>query len=270
MEQREGYAPGWSGDALDMMGRRTAKDRAAFVLPFLPGAVGVLDVGCGPGTITVGLAHAAPASAVTGIDRELSQIVMARAAAEAAGVANARFEQGSAYELPVADRSVDLVFSHAVFEHLAHADRALAEFGRVLRDGGVIALSTSDWNRAQLDPHDDDVDRALRAHYLLRRRAGGEPFMGRDLPDLVRAAGFTDLQVGRADRVDMAYDELARYVGTRAAAAVRDADGEDREVLAEAADAAGRWAMRTGTFVQCWIEVTARWPGAPPPPPTRG
>lgn len=261
MEKREGYAPGWTGDALDMMGRRTAGDRASFALPFLSEVTRLLDLGCGPGTITIGLAQAASAVAVLGVDREGSQVAMARDAAQAAGVTNAQFEQGSAYELPLEDRSVDLVFAHAVFEHLALPQRALAEFGRVLRADGVVALASSDWSRALLDPFNDDVKQALRGHYLLRHQAGGDPFMGRVLPGLVLDAGYVDVQVQRADRMDMAYDQLARYVGTRAAAAIQDAEGEYRDVLQRAADAASRWALRDGTFTQCWIEITARWPG---------
>lgn len=54
----EGYAPGWTRDALTMMSSRRADTTAAFVLPFLRDGLRVLDVGCGPGTITSGLAEA--------------------------------------------------------------------------------------------------------------------------------------------------------------------------------------------------------------------
>lgn len=103
---------------------------------------------------------------------------MAREAARAAGVTNAQFKQSSAYELPLADHSVDLVFAHAVFEHLAFPEQALAEFARVLRGNEVIAVASSDWSAAHLEPWNDDIDRALRGHYLLRNQAGGDPFMG--------------------------------------------------------------------------------------------
>lgn len=153
-----------------MMQRRTATDRAGFVLPLLPDAARMVDLGCGPGAITVGLARAAPTVSILGIDREDSQVALARGAAPAAGVTNVEFHQGSAYNLPVADRGVDLVFSHAVFEHLADPVAALAECRRVLTPGGVVALCASDWSRAHLDPVDADVEHALEGHYLLRRR----------------------------------------------------------------------------------------------------
>lgn len=135
----------------------------------------------------------------------------------------------------------------------------------MLRDEGVVALASSDWSRARLDPFTDDVQQALRVHYLLRHHASGDPFMGRALPDLVLDTGYVAVQVQRADRVDMAYDQLARYVGTRATAAVRDAEGENRDLLQRTADAASRWALRERTFTQCWVEITARWPGEAPP-----
>ncbi len=244
-----------------MESQRTADERAAFVLPLLSSVTDLVDVGCGPGTITVGLVQAAGAGvSVLGVDRESSQVEMAREGARTAGVTTARFQQGSAYALPLGDASVDVVFAHAVFEHLAAPAEALAEFRRVLRGDGVIALASSDWSAARIEPWNDDVDRALRGHYLLRNQAGGDPFMGRRLPELVGEAGFVDVHTRRADRVDMDYDQLARYVGTRVESALTGADDDHRDELERAAEAAARWATRTGTFTQCWIEVTARSP----------
>ncbi len=242
-----------------MMGKRTADERAAFVLRFLPEVTRMVDVGCGPGTITVGLAQTtAPGVEVSGFDRELSQVEMAREAARAAGVTNVQFQQGSAYELPLADHSVDLVFAHAVLEHLASPRRALAEFGRVLREGGVVAVASSDWSAARLDPWNDDVDRALRGHYLLRNQAGGDPFMGRRLRNAVLDAGFVDVHTRCHERVDMAYHQLARYVGSRIESAISGASDDYQDELRRAAAAARRWAAQRGSFSQCWVEVTAR------------
>jgi ubiquinone/menaquinone biosynthesis C-methylase UbiE len=91
-----GYVPGWTEDALAMMGRRTADIQAAFVLPFLADGVRVLDVGCGPGTITLGLTEAvAPTGSVLGIDIQRSQVELATETATATGAQNLRFVQGS-------------------------------------------------------------------------------------------------------------------------------------------------------------------------------
>ncbi len=175
----EGYAPGWAEDALSMMGRRKADTRAVFVLPFLADGVRVLDVGCGPGTITLGLAKAvAPHGFALGIDGQRSQVELATEMIATAGSKNLQFEQGSVYDLPVPGGSIDVAFAHALFEHLGRPADALAELRRVLRPGGLLAISSSDWSAAVLNPRTPDVDAALRGHYLLRRKAGGDPFAG--------------------------------------------------------------------------------------------
>ena len=234
------YAPGWSPDMLAMLSGRTAAERAAFVLPLLTGGQRVLDLGCGPGTITAGLP-----GFVLGIDREPTQLTLAQTAAPAA-----HFAAAAADALPIATNALDVVFAHALFEHLPDPAAALVELRRVLRPGGRLALSSSDWSGAEITPRTPDVEQALAGHYRLRRAAGGDPFLGARLPDLVRASGFVNVQFSACGRVDMTYPELADYVHARLVAA-----GDH-----DAAGAAARWAEHDGRFVQRWVEVTARAP----------
>ena len=98
----------------------------------------VLDVGCGPGTITVGLARRA--REVIGVDASAEMVDSARRLAADEGIGNASFEVGSAYDLPYADSSFDVVYAHQVMQHLADPVRALREARRVLRPGGLVAV----------------------------------------------------------------------------------------------------------------------------------
>jgi ubiquinone/menaquinone biosynthesis C-methylase UbiE len=255
----DGYAPGWSDDAVSMMASRTAEGRVAFFLRALAPGMDVLDAGCGPGTITAGLARAVePGGSCTGVDREASQIELARAATEGAAVA---FAVASIYELPFADASFDAVLSHAVFEHLARPADALSELRRVLRPGGVVGVCSSDWGGARIDPRNDDVELALRCHLRLRRQAGGDPYAGDRLPAQVAAAGFVNAQVTREHHVDMPFRAFARYVGTRIEAAARLAPADERDELLAGAAAARRWEqLEGGTLTQPWTAVLARKP----------
>ncbi|MEO9177096.1 MAG: methyltransferase domain-containing protein [Gaiellales bacterium] len=252
----DGYAPGFSDDALAMLTRRTAATRAAFFLPFLAPGMRVLDVGCGPGTITRGLADASsPGGTCVGIDVEASQIELARAAAGA----NLSFEVASAYTLPFADGSFDAVFSHALFEHLARPAEVAAELFRVLRPGGVAGVCCSDWGDAFIDPRTPDVEQALSCHLALRRHAGGDPFAGASLERWIAAAGFSDVEARVQHEVDMSYGEFARYIGRRIEAAAQAAEGSERERLLAGAEAARRWAQHdSGRLTQPWTAVTAR------------
>ncbi|WP_370969296.1 methyltransferase domain-containing protein [Amycolatopsis sp. cg9] len=250
----EGYAPGYGRDAVSMMSARTAAERAAFAQPlFRPGAW-VVDLGCGPGSITLGLA---PESRLVGVDRDAGQVELARAAARRAGRSTVDYLVASAYDLPFASGSVDVAFSHALFEHLSAPLDALAELRRVLRPGGRLALSTSDWSKARLRPKTANVDAALRGHYLLRRQSGGNPFAGRVIAEQCAAAGFTEIVSRARYRSDMSYRDLAKYVEARLDAALKE-EGRDRDQLASAARSAWMWTRGgDGDFSQCWVEVTA-------------
>lgn len=245
----EGYAPGYADDALSMLSARTASDRAGFVLRLLRPGMRVLDLGCGPGTISRGFVPVVgEAGRVIGMDPERAQFPRE---------STVDFAVASAYALPVAANTVDVVFAHALFEHLARPGEVLTQIHRVLRPGGILALSTSDWSRARLRPRTANVDAALRGHYLLRRRAGGDPFAGKHIAPRVSQAGFQNVHTHARYRPDMPYRELAKYVESRLDAALK-ASTTDRDQLASAARSAWSWSHSgDGEFAQCWVELTA-------------
>ncbi len=133
------YTPGYSAPVLSLMEQRTADTHAGFFLPQLMPGWCVLDAGCGPGTITLGLARRVAPGLVTGIDVEDSQFAKAREQAEREGL-NVEFRKASVYQLPFQDDCFDAVFSHALLEHLSDPGAALAELRRVLKPEGLIGL----------------------------------------------------------------------------------------------------------------------------------
>jgi len=136
------------------MTARTATHEAAFFLPHLRPGLRLLDVGCGPGTITLGLAGAVALGEVVGLDLRPEAVDQARTAAAERGVANVRFEVGSAYALPFPDASFAAAFAHIVLMHLREPGRALAE-RRVLpsRKPGIAGTALAEgWaDQATLD-----------------------------------------------------------------------------------------------------------------------
>jgi SAM-dependent methyltransferase len=261
-ERADPYVPGFADDAVAMMSARTAEQRAGFLLPLLSAGMRVLDVGCGPGTITLGLARAVePGGSLVGVDAEPSQIELARAAAERAVAAHATFEVGTAYGLRVAGASYDVVFAHGLFEHLVRPLDALGELRRVLRPGGLAAICSSDWNAAAVEPRTADVEAALECHLELRRQAGGTPDAGARLPAWLDAAGFEIISIEQRDETDLPYPALAAYIGARIDEALVRAAPADRPALAEGLAAARRWGQHDGVrSTQRWVAVVARRP----------
>ncbi len=172
---------------------RTAENSAAYLLDRLKPGMDLLDVGCGPGTITVDLARRAAPGRVIGIDRAADVLAQAAAYAEREGV-DVRFEAGDVYALAFGDASFDIVHAHQVLQHLADPVAALSEMRRVLRPGGIVAARDGDYASfawAPLDPH---IDRWLEIYRAVARRNGGEPDAGRWLRTWALDAGFTDVR----------------------------------------------------------------------------
>lgn len=126
---------------LAALASRNLESEGAFVLPWLRPGLDVLDLGCGPGTITLDLAAAVLPGRVVGI--ELSPIATETARRLAAGreLVNARFLTGHPAELPFADGTFDLVFSHGLLDRVARPEEVVEEIGRVLRPGGWAAVA---------------------------------------------------------------------------------------------------------------------------------
>ena len=120
--------------------------RSAKVLAFLDRAgvsIGgrVLDAGCGGGGMPLSLAeHAGEVVGIDPIDRFGDAGVKL---GRERGLANLHFARADGMALPFADRSFDLVLSHAVIEHVADAPLYLRECRRVMAAGGRCYLSTA-------------------------------------------------------------------------------------------------------------------------------
>jgi ubiquinone/menaquinone biosynthesis C-methylase UbiE len=176
-------------------GRRTAEEAAAFMLPALRPGMRLLDVGCGPGSITRGLAERLAPGEVIGVDLSEETLAAARQEAAARGLANLRYEQGSVYSLPFPDDAFDVVFAHQVLQHLRDPGAALREMLRVVEAGGLVAVREVDWGTAAYWPADPWIDRFVEVHFKTWYRNGGEPRIGRRLRALFNAAGTTDLRI---------------------------------------------------------------------------
>jgi SAM-dependent methyltransferase len=189
------YTHGYHDSVLRSHAWRTAANSAAYLLGQLCSGQRLLDVGCGPGTITLDLARRVAPGRVIGIDSESGVLRGAEALRRRHGVDNVTFEPGDAYALDYDDGSFDVIHLHQVLQHLTDPVRALTGMRRVLAPCGVLAARDSDYAGFFWAPADPLLDRWLALYHELTAHNGAVADAGRELPRWARAAGFADVAV---------------------------------------------------------------------------
>ena len=153
----------------------------------------MLDVGCGPGTITADFARILTDGTVTGIDAAKEVIDAAAADPGHSSIANLGFGVGDTYALDYEDATFDVVHAHQVLQHLSRPIDALVEMRRVLRPGGLVAVRECDYGGFIWSPEDPNLDRWLELHHQVTARNGAECDAARHLLGWFSAARFTDI-----------------------------------------------------------------------------
>lgn len=194
---------------------RTAENSAAYLLPRLSPGTSILDVGCGPGTITVDLAERVAPGRVVGVDAAAEVVDQATALGS-----RAEFLVADAYDLPFDDGSFDVVHAHQVLQHLARPADALREWGRV---GGLVAARDVDYAGVMIHPLSEGLQDWAVLYQRVHRASVGEPDAGRRLKQWAREAGFDDITVGASVWVFESDEDRAWWGGLWADRAVKPA-----------------------------------------------
>ncbi|BCW08161.1 class I SAM-dependent methyltransferase [Arthrobacter sp. NtRootA1] len=172
---------------------RTAENSAAFVIPHLTPGTSVLDVGCGPGSITCDFAGLVAPAQVIGLDRSADIVAQATELAKDRGVENVEFRTGNIYDLEFEDESFDLVHAHQVLQHLTDPVAALREMRRVAKPGAIVAVRDADFHGMSWYPEVPELDDWMELYQRIARRNGAEPDAGRRLVSWAQQAGFAQV-----------------------------------------------------------------------------
>jgi ubiquinone/menaquinone biosynthesis C-methylase UbiE len=187
------YTHGHHDSVLASHRTRTAANSAAYLLPHLSCGQRLLDIGCGPGTITVDLAARVAPGEVVALDREAGVLAEVEGLAAECGLANLSTTVGDVYGLAFEDGSFDVVHAHQLLQHLSDPVAALAEMRRVARPGGLVAVRDADYAAMTWYPLDPRLDRWLEIYHAVARANGAEPDAGRRLLSWAQAAGFREI-----------------------------------------------------------------------------
>ncbi|MFI8288635.1 methyltransferase domain-containing protein [Streptomyces sp. NPDC085614] len=207
------YTHGHHESVLRSHSWRTAANSAAYLIPELRPGLDVLDVGCGPGTITADLAALVAPGRVTAVDAAPDVLDKARQVADERGLKNVEFAVADVHALDFPDDSFDVVHAHQVLQHVGDPVRALREMRRVCRPGGVVAARDSDYGSFAWFPERPALDAWQALYRRVARANGGEPDAGRRLFSWARRAGFTQITTTAATWCFAQPDERAWWSG---------------------------------------------------------
>ena len=188
------YTHGHSAAVLSAHSRRGAADSAAYLLAHLNAGMDLLDVGCGPASITADLAERVTPGRVVALDAASGALEAARATLRDRGLSEqVEVTCGDVMALPFEDASFDVVHAHQVLQHLADPVGALAEMRRVTRPGGIVAVRDAVYSAMTWFPEPAGMEQWRSVYMATARANGGEPDAGSRLLSWAREAGFTDV-----------------------------------------------------------------------------
>lgn len=189
------YTSGHHESVLRSHNWRTAANSAAYLLGSLRPDMKILDIGCGPGTITADFSAVVTDGSVIGIDPEPTVLDEARTNAAARGLRNVQFEVGSIHDLKYGDNTFDVVHAHQVLQHCGEPVQAMVEMRRVLKPNGLLAIREVDMSVSQWYPDSPMLDQWLQIYMQVARSNGGDPTAGRRLHAWAHQAGFDRRQI---------------------------------------------------------------------------
>lgn len=187
------YAHGHHASVLRSHTWRTVENSAEHLIPHLRPGLSLLDIGSGPGTITMDFAERLSPGRVVGVDASANVIEKAREDAAPLGLDNLSFETGDAYELPYDDGEFDIVHAHQVLQHVGRPVEMLREMRRVAKPGGIVTARDVDYEGVIWAPRNPALAEWLELYLRVHAGVSGEPAAGRFLKGWAREAGFSEV-----------------------------------------------------------------------------
>jgi len=185
----QNYAAGHSKVVTSFHAWRNVDNSVAYIKPYLQPHFKILDIGCGPGTITVDLARRVPQGHVTGLEINQAIVDEATAHAKETNTPNVDFQVGDIFSLPFPDASFDIVHVHQVLQHIPEPVAALREMRRVAKPGGFVAAREADLDGMQWWPVIPGMEE-WRATRRAAYKGRGNPNGGRKVHVWARQAGL--------------------------------------------------------------------------------
>ena len=266
-EAKERYTLGYSSQTIQRLQQRTAAKEASFLLPYLSAGMRLLDCGCGPGSITVGLAEVVAPGQTVGVDIEPSEYRAAWSHAAERPNINLHFAVADVYNLPFGENFFDAAFLHNVLSHLQRPLEVLRGIYQLLSPGGVIGLSHPDFSGQLISPADPLLERDHQLYWRLVEHNGGNPAIGKHQRGLLHDAGFVRVEAIAKYSTVATQDGVRRRTmhggrmsrGSAIAQQMIDLGWTDRAELEQIIAAWQKWSEHPGAFMANATVTAVGW-----------
>ena len=105
-----------------------------------------VDLGTGPGILSIELHKLLPQAKIIGVDLSSDMLEIARRNADEAGMSNYETRLGRAEEIPIESDCVNLVVTQSSFHEWEDQRKGLSEIFRILKPGGSLMLKDYNWD----------------------------------------------------------------------------------------------------------------------------
>lgn len=194
--QNSTYVHGYSGrEAARLNDQAETLETLLHCDTLFPEGSFVLEAGCGVGAQTRIIAPKNPSSDFISVDISENSLSEAGRVIQSLDIKNVKFQQADIYKLPFNDFTFDAVFVCFVLEHLHKPLLALRELKRVLKHGGLIMVIEGDHGSTFFYPDSTLAHAAIKCQVTLQQQHGGNSNIGRELYPIMKAAGFSAVEV---------------------------------------------------------------------------
>jgi arsenite methyltransferase len=160
----------------------------------------IVDLGTGPGLLSIQLHKLSPQAEIIGVDVSSEMLEIARKNADKAGMSNYETRLGRAEEIPIESNSVDLVVTQSSLHEWENPRQGFSEIFRVLKPGGGLILK--DYNRTWLSPWKRKLLGVF--HHLDMFK-----FAFEEVADLLKEVGFDEIK-GKGRGLELFVQALKR------------------------------------------------------------
>lgn len=196
MKKTNKYGLGYGKSITAVFSERRVRDLCSYLMPHINSGMKILDVGCGPGSLTADFAEIVTnKGSVVGVDIDKNQLHCARALSQKRGLDNATFKLADIMNLPFEDDTFDISHVSGVLCQIKDSLSGLKELKRVTKPGGIVAAREPIFECYIIYPDNEVFKESIKLATLAVNALDSDFNLGKKLKTLFNKANFSKVSI---------------------------------------------------------------------------